>query len=142
VIASLVTSSDPVLAQTIAKGPFADKYVPRALREIISAEAGCNDGFGLPFLFLATFFIRHADNVIFKSGAEESKAALLMARAGPVGRLGGGPGKAMELWLLETWLYFFLVGAIVGVVLGVASMYVIRFTLRRFVRVQRLCGSC
>ena len=40
VIASLVTSTDPVLSQAIAKGPFADKYVPRALREIISAEAG------------------------------------------------------------------------------------------------------
>ncbi|KAF2740503.1 Na(+)/H(+) antiporter 1 [Polyplosphaeria fusca] len=131
VIASLVTSSDPVLSQALAKGPFADKYVPRALREIISAEAGCNDGFGLPFLFLATFFIRHADNVVFKTGSSDNKAALLMARAGPVGRLGGGPGKAMELWLLETWLYFFLVGAAVGIVLGVASLYTVKFTLRR-----------
>ena len=43
VIASLVTSTDPVLSQAIAKGPFADKYVSRALREIISAEAGSNE---------------------------------------------------------------------------------------------------
>jgi NhaP-type Na+/H+ or K+/H+ antiporter len=59
VIASMVTCTDPILSQAIAKGPFADKYVPRALREIISAEAGANDGFGFPFLLLATFLIRH-----------------------------------------------------------------------------------
>lgn len=50
VIGSCCTCTDPVLSQAVAKGPFADKYVPRALREIISAEAGANDGFGFPFL--------------------------------------------------------------------------------------------
>ncbi|KAL2675620.1 hypothetical protein Neosp_011810 [[Neocosmospora] mangrovei] len=44
VIASCVTCTDPVLSQAIAKGPFADKFVARPLREIISAEAGANDG--------------------------------------------------------------------------------------------------
>lgn len=34
----------------MAKGPFSDKYVRRDLREIISSEAGANDGFGFPFL--------------------------------------------------------------------------------------------
>ena len=53
VIASCVTSTDPILSQAIAKGPFADKFVARDLREIISSEAGANDGFGFPFLMLA-----------------------------------------------------------------------------------------
>ncbi|KAL6358968.1 hypothetical protein LRP88_09166 [Fusarium phalaenopsidis] len=44
VIASCVACTDPVLSQAIAKGPFADKFVARPLREIISAEAGANDG--------------------------------------------------------------------------------------------------
>ncbi|MGC8200907.1 hypothetical protein, partial [Salmonella enterica] len=44
-IAACVTSTDPVLSQAVAKGPFADKYVARPVREIISAEAGANDGF-------------------------------------------------------------------------------------------------
>ncbi|KAL4722259.1 hypothetical protein ACLX1H_011041 [Fusarium chlamydosporum] len=61
VIGSCVTCTDPILSQAIAKGPFADKYVPRPLREIISAEAGANDGFGFPFLMLATYLIQHAD---------------------------------------------------------------------------------
>jgi len=50
VIGSCVTCTDPILSQAVAKGPFADKFVPRALREIISSEAGANDGFGFPFL--------------------------------------------------------------------------------------------
>ena len=130
VIASLVTSTDPVLSQAIAKGPFADKYVPRALREIISAEAGSNDGFGFPFLLLATYLIRHApeDDVNFKPGL-----ARVESRSADVGRLGGGAGKAVEIWIVEGWLYFILIGAIVGAVLGIASMYAVTFTLRRSV---------
>jgi len=129
VIASLVTSTDPVLSQAIAKGPFADKYVPRALREIISAEAGSNDGFGFPFLLLATYLIRHApeDDVNFKPDTR------IESRSADVGRLGGGTGKAIETWIVDGWLYFILVGAIVGAVLGVASMYAVTFTLKRSV---------
>jgi NhaP-type Na+/H+ or K+/H+ antiporter len=130
VIASLVTSTDPVLSQAIAKGPFADKYVPRALREIISAEAGANDGFGFPFLLLATYLIRHTpeDDVNFKPDAPR-----INARSGDVGRLGGDAGKAIETWIVEGWLYFILLGAVIGAVIGIASMSAITFTLRRFV---------
>lgn len=129
VIASLVTSTDPVLSQAIAKGPFADKYVPRALREIISAEAGANDGFGFPFLLLATYLIRHTpeDDVNFKPDAPR-----INARSGDVGRLGGDAGKAIETWVVEGWLYFILLGAVIGAVIGIASMSAITFTLRRF----------
>ncbi|KAJ4291678.1 hypothetical protein N0V90_009573 [Kalmusia sp. IMI 367209] len=129
VIGSLVTSTDPVLSQAIAKGPFADKYVPRALREIISAEAGSNDGFGFPFLLLATFLIRHAEpeSLDFKPGvqrlAHAHNAHRMMARAGDVGRQGGGTGKAVELWVVEGWLYFILLGAVVGVVIGLTCIY-------------------
>lgn len=130
VIASMVTCTDPILSQAIAKGPFADKYVPRALREIISAEAGANDGFGFPFLLLATFLIRHApvDDVDFKPDAHR-----ITGRSGHVGRLGGNAGEAIELWVVEGWLYFILLGAVTGVVIGIASMSAITFTLRRFV---------
>ncbi|KAF2848766.1 Na(+)/H(+) antiporter 1, partial [Plenodomus tracheiphilus IPT5] len=128
VIASLVTSTDPVLSQAIAKGPFADKYVPRALREIISAEAGSNDGFGFPFLLLATYLIRHApeEDVNFKPDVVR-----IAGRAGDVGRLGGGAGQAVEIWIVEGWLYFILTGAIVGAVCGIGSMYIVNFSLKK-----------
>jgi NhaP-type Na+/H+ or K+/H+ antiporter len=60
VIGACVTCTDPILSQAIAKGPFADKFVARHLPEIISSEAGANDGFGFPFLMLATYLILYA----------------------------------------------------------------------------------
>lgn len=132
---SLVTSTDPVLSQAIAKGPFTDKYVPRALREIISAEAGSNDGFG-PFLLLATYLIRHTpeEDVTFKPGVTRiagESAHRVMARAGDVGRLGGAAGQAVEIWIAEGWLYSILTGAVVGALCGIASMYAVNFSLKK-----------
>ena len=48
VVGSCATCTDPTLSQAVVKGPFADKFVHRNLRELISAEAGANDGFGAP----------------------------------------------------------------------------------------------
>ncbi|KAF5553824.1 na(+) h(+) antiporter [Fusarium mexicanum] len=96
--------------RSVAKGPFADKYVARPLRELISAEAGAHDGFGFPFLMLATYLIQHAKNPLAAAGAVTEGLSgvdaghALMARAGEVGRLGGGVGVAMVNWFVETWL--------------------------------------
>ncbi|KAK2666871.1 Cation/H exchanger [Fusarium oxysporum f. sp. vasinfectum] len=97
VIGSCVTCTDPILSQAIAKGPFADKYVARPLREIISAEAGANDGF---------------------------------ARAGEVGRLGGGVGVALTEWFVETWLYTIVLSIAYGAVVGYGSCKAVRLALR------------
>lgn len=131
-IASAVTCTDPVLSQAVAKGPFADKYVARHLREIISAEAGLNDGFGFPFLMLAVYLMRHA------SGKENLPTVdsatghnLLMAREEDVTRQGGGPAEALKNWFLETWLYFVIMSAVYGVIVGTAARYAIKYALRR-----------
>lgn len=129
-----MTCTDPILSQAVAKGPFSDKFVPRPLREIISAEAGANDGFGFPFLLLATFLIRHAtlDDVHFKEGFEHEGDHRLMTRSEhDVGRLGGGPGRAVEQWIVEGWLYIILMSVAIGVLLGAASLFAIRLSLRR-----------
>ena len=134
VIGSCVTCTDPILSQAVAKGPFSDKFVPRALREIISSEAGANDGFGFPFLLLATFLIRHAKLPDSDSDSDGSDSEDLVARAVPeVGRLGGGVGKAMEQWFVEGWLYIVLMSIVYGVVLGYGSCIAIKFSLRRSV---------
>ncbi|KAK8145551.1 hypothetical protein G3M48_004292 [Beauveria asiatica] len=134
VIGSCVTCTDPILSQAIAKGPFADKYVARPLREIISSEAGANDGFGFPFLLLAVYLIRHADRpgvgtgeaatttggAVAEAGGEAVK--MILARAEEeVGRLGGGVGVAMKNWLVETWLYIVLLSIVYGAVVGFGS---------------------
>ena len=143
VIGSCVTCTDPILSQAIAKGPFADKYVARDLREIISSEAGANDGFGFPFLMLAVYLIRHADIPgAGKSDGEAAAAAataavngtarLLMAReSASVGRLGGGVSVAMGQWFLETWLYIVLMSVVIGAIVGFGSGKALKFALRR-----------
>ncbi|KAG8156784.1 hypothetical protein KVR01_013389 [Diaporthe batatas] len=69
VIGSCVTCTDPILSQAVAKGPFSDKYVRRDLREIISSEAGANDGFGFPFLlFVSPYQFSHVRTDIFVPG--------------------------------------------------------------------------
>lgn len=134
VIGSCVTCTDPVLSQAIAKGPFADKYVARELREVISSEAGINDGFGFPFLMLATYIMRHAQGDGARShGSQGTQAGHLMVRAGDVGRQGGGVGEALGNWVVETWLYYIVLGAVYGVVVGYAALHALRFTLRRLV---------
>ena len=141
VISACVTSTDPVLSQAIAKGPFADMYVARPLREIISAEAGANDGFGFPFLMLAITLMRHTEmpGVVTPNaghGADHKRAVVDMAgelviRAGEVGRLDGGIGKAMGEWLVETWLYVVIMAAVYGAIIGFGAGKAVKFFLKR-----------
>lgn len=94
VIGSCVTCTDPILSQAVAKGPFADKYVARDLREIISSEAGANDGFGFPFLMLATFLIRHANVPGAGQHGAEGETAVAGEAAAVVGGVWSGVGGA------------------------------------------------
>lgn len=87
---------------------------------------------------MATYLIRHAGlaDVEFKNGgvsAAAEGAAHLLKRSeeGGIGRLGGGIPKAMEQWIVEGWLYIILMSVAIGVVVGVASMFAIKFGLRR-----------
>ncbi|KAG1207568.1 hypothetical protein G6F69_007944 [Rhizopus microsporus] len=57
-IAACFTPTDPVLANSIVQGKFAEKHVPTHVRHIISCESGANDGLGYPFLFLAVYLIQ------------------------------------------------------------------------------------
>ncbi|KAI8718585.1 Na-H-Exchanger domain-containing protein [Fusarium sp. LHS14.1] len=131
VLASCVTCTDPVLSQAVAKGPFADKFVPRYLREIISSEAGANDGFGFPFLMLATYLMHHAFGKADHGESTVDVTHMLFARAGDVGRLGGGVGEAFKNWFLETWLYYVIMGIAYGAVVGYSSCRAVKFALKR-----------
>ncbi|KAJ1726468.1 hypothetical protein LPJ61_005165 [Coemansia biformis] len=57
-IASCVAPTDPVLANSIVRGRFAETKVPANVRNIISAESGANDGLGYPYLYLALYLLR------------------------------------------------------------------------------------
>src|SRR5277367_4035023 len=58
-VAACVTATDPVLASSVVgKGKFA-KRVPKHLRDLLSAESGCNDGMAFPFIYLALYIIQY-----------------------------------------------------------------------------------
>ena len=57
--AACVTATDPVLASSVVgKGKFA-KRVPKHLRDLLSAESGCNDGMAFPFIYLSIYLLRY-----------------------------------------------------------------------------------
>ncbi|KAI9686191.1 MAG: hypothetical protein M1822_003846 [Bathelium mastoideum] len=97
--AACVTATDPVLASSVVgKGKFA-KRVPRHLRDLLSAESGCNDGMAFPFIYLALYLIKYrpdANQVAFH-------------------------------WFCYTILYECIFGAFYGVCVGYAARRAIRW---------------
>ena len=67
-VSACVTATDPVLASSVVgKGKFA-KRVPKHLRDVLSAESGCNDGMAFPFIYLSLYLIHYhleAKDVVF-----------------------------------------------------------------------------
>ncbi|CRG83190.1 Na(+)/H(+) antiporter 1 [Talaromyces islandicus] len=99
-IGACITPTDPVLSNSIVKGKFADKNVPRPLQRIIVAESGANDGLGYPFLFIALYLLKYTQGPGFS----------------------GGAGKAIALWVYETLVYEILLSIVYGIVVGWLSM--------------------
>ncbi|KAL9595989.1 MAG: hypothetical protein Q9179_004770 [Wetmoreana sp. 5 TL-2023] len=97
-VGACVTPTDPVLSNSIVKGKFADKNVPKELQRIIIAESGANDGLGYPFLFIALYLIKYVG-----SGGQGQP---------------GGAAKAIGYWFGETWGYTIILGVVYGAAVG------------------------
>jgi NhaP-type Na+/H+ or K+/H+ antiporter len=97
-VGACVTPTDPVLSNSIVKGKFADKNIPKELQKIIVAESGANDGLGYPFLFLPLYLILH----IGHGGQGQDNNA----------------GTAIGLWFYETWAYTIILSIVYGGVVG------------------------
>ncbi|TPX09474.1 uncharacterized protein E0L32_009362 [Thyridium curvatum] len=99
VVAACVTATDPVLASSVVgKGKFA-KRVPKHLRDLLSAESGCNDGMAFPFIYLSLYLIQDrqsAKDVSFH-------------------------------WIVYTILYECVFGAIFGFLIGYIARHGIKF---------------
>ena len=110
-IGSCITPTDPVLSNSIVKGRFADKNVPKALQKIIIAESGANDGLGYPFLFLALYLIKYVED----------------DGAGQV----GSAQTAIGLWFGETWGYQILLGVAYGAAVGYLAKELLHWAEQR-----------
>lgn len=105
VIGACVTPTDPVLANSICKGRFAEKHVPIHVRNIIVAESGANDGLGYPFLWIALYLI------LIKTPDHHTHT------------IGGAIGE----WIYNIVLYQIVVSCIAGAVVGYLARKVLRF---------------
>jgi NhaP-type Na+/H+ or K+/H+ antiporter len=100
--AACVTATDPVLASSVVgKGKFA-KRVPKHLRDLLSAESGCNDGMAFPFIYFALYWLQY------------------------------GPTKEFARhWVGVTIFYECILGAIFGVIVGYIGRRAIRIAHER-----------
>ncbi|KAL6158973.1 hypothetical protein ACJQWK_03557 [Exserohilum turcicum] len=88
-IAACLTPTDPVLAASVLSNSQFSTRVPKRIRDLLSAESGCNDGVSFPFLYIGL-------SLLLKNTA----------------------GSVLKKWFLVTVLYQCVVGVIVGIVLG------------------------
>ncbi|OJD18258.1 sodium/hydrogen antiporter [Emergomyces pasteurianus Ep9510] len=101
--AACVTATDPVLASSVVgKGKFA-KRVPKHLRDLLSAESGCNDGMAFPFIYLAVYLIE------FRPDANQ----------------------VAYHWICFTILYECIFGAFFGFMIGYIGRHAIKLAERR-----------
>jgi len=101
--AACVTATDPVLASSVVgKGKFA-KRVPKHLRDLLSAESGCNDGMAFPFIYLALYIINYRHH----------------------------PSEVALHWICITILYECVFGAVYGVLIGYIARRMVRYAHER-----------
>ncbi|KAL2075458.1 hypothetical protein VTL71DRAFT_401 [Oculimacula yallundae] len=136
VCSACVTATDPVLASSVVgKGKFA-KRVPKHLRDLLSAESGCNDGMAFPFVYLALYLVQYkpdAKEVVFHWAVltvlyECVFGAFYGFMVGYIGRHGIKYAEKKDLVDRESFLVFYFVLALFcagsGSILGVDDLLV------------------
>lgn len=101
IIAACLTPTDPVLSASVLGEAKFSSRVPKRLKNILSAESGCNDGSAFPLLYLALF-------AVTKSSA----------------------GEAAKSWFIEVILWQCGVGILVGAIIGYVANKALRFSER------------
>lgn len=99
VIAACLTPTDPVLAASIlSNSQFSDR-VPKRIKDLLSAESGCNDGISFPFLYIGLFLVIEAT-----------------------------VDTAIRDWFTITVLWQCVFGTVLGLIIGVLANKVLRFS--------------
>ncbi|KAJ1818335.1 hypothetical protein LPJ75_001477 [Coemansia sp. RSA 2598] len=98
-IASCAAPTDPILANSVVKGRYAEANVPKNVRDALSAESGINDGLGLPFLYFALYLLNESFST----------------------------GHAMGRWFYWIWCYNILLSVVIGIVVGYVARKLLRW---------------
>ena len=98
VLAAACAPTDPILANSITAGRFADMHIPIPLRQIISAESAANDGIGILFFNIATLMLSNSVS------------------------------DAIKTWLWTTVAYELLLSILLGLFIGYLSRITLRYS--------------
>ncbi|KAI4624628.1 hypothetical protein J4E83_004304 [Alternaria metachromatica] len=101
-ISACLTPTDPVLAASVLSNSQFSTRVPKRIRDLLSAESGCNDGISFPFLYLGL-------SLLLKNTAK----------------------GFFTKWFLVTILYQCVVGVLLGIALGYIFNGLYRFSHSR-----------
>ena len=109
---AILTPTDPVLISTVVKGPFAEKYISKNVRDLIAAESASNDALGFCFLYMPFYFTRIS------------------------------PGeKALGMFLWKVIVYQLILGAVLGFLFGYSFSKLLQVSkLRGFLERESLLG--
>ncbi|ELY92232.1 cation:proton antiporter domain-containing protein [Natrialba taiwanensis] len=95
-IGAIITPTDPVLAGTIVIGSLAERDIPASVRNLLSGEAGANDGLAYPIVFLPLLVLQHSSE------------------------------RAITEWLLSTVLWEIGTAVVIGAAVGAAAGWIER----------------
>jgi sodium/hydrogen antiporter len=101
-VSACLTPTDPVLAASILSNSQFSNRIPKRLKDMLSAESGCNDGISFPFLYVGIF-------------------ALTQSTA----------GEAIKSYALITLLWQVAFGTTIGLIIGTVFNKILRFADNR-----------
>jgi NhaP-type Na+/H+ or K+/H+ antiporter len=99
IISACLTPTDPVLAASVLANSQFSTRVPKRIRDLLSAESGCNDGVSFPFLYVGLSILTRST-------------------------IGG----AVKKWFFITILYQCVLGVVIGLSIGYAFNLAYRFS--------------
>jgi NhaP-type Na+/H+ or K+/H+ antiporter len=102
VISACLTPTDPVLAASVLSNSQFSTRVPKRIRDLLSAESGCNDGVSFPFLYVGLSILTRST-------------------------LGG----IFKKWILITILYQCAFGIVLGLVIGHVFNRIYKYSHKR-----------
>ncbi|KAF2642524.1 Na/H antiporter-like protein [Massarina eburnea CBS 473.64] len=102
IISACLTPTDPVLAASVLSNSQFSTRVPKRIRDLLSAESGCNDGVSFPFLYVGLCILTRSTT-----------------------------GGIIKKWFVITILYQCVLGTIIGLVVGHLFNRIYKFSHER-----------
>lgn len=115
IIAACITPTDPVLAHSVIKGKFAERYIPTRLRNLLAIESAANDGLGFPFMMLPIWILKMAYTT------KEKKVEF-----SPIGLY-----EAVGHWLIHTLVWEIGFSVVFGFLCGLGAKWLLKTSIRR-----------